>query len=223
MSKYQKFTVETIQRKDIKTASYNPRQIDDENKKRLQKGIQENGLVEPLVWNRRTGNLVSGHQRLAIIDKLERSQNYELDVSVIDVDEQTEKKLNVQLNNTSMQGSFDLDMLGNLALEFEGGLSDLGFSDFDIEYMYGANEKFQELLPDTAAVEATKADIKDIKENRAAMQEKYAEEQSADFYFVVVCQSQEEKTKFLNSISVSPYEIYITMAQLMRIKNKNAD
>ena len=216
MSKYQKFTVETIQRKDIKTASYNPRQIDEDNRKKLQKGIQENGLVEPLVWNKRTGNLVSGHQRISILDKLERSQDYELDVSVIDVDEKTEKKLNVQLNNQSMQGTFDLDMLGELALEFDGGLSDLGFSDFDIEYMYGANEKFQELLPDSPAVEATKADIKEIKANREAMKEKYSEEQTADFYFIVVCQSQEEKTNFLNSISVSPYERYITMAQLKR-------
>lgn len=216
MSKYQKFTVETVQRKDIKTASYNPRQIDEDNRKKLQKGIQENGLVEPLVWNKRTGNLVSGHQRISILDKLERSQDYELDVSVIDVDEKTEKKLNVQLNNQSMQGTFDLDMLGELALEFDGGLSDLGFSDFDIEYMYGANEKFQELLPDSPAVEATKADIKEIKANREAMKEKYSEEQTADFYFIVVCQSQEEKTNFLNSISVSPYERYITMAQLKR-------
>ena len=220
MSKYQTFTMRTIPRKDINTASYNPRQIDDDNRKRLQQGIQENGLVEPLVWNQRTGNLVSGHQRLAILDKLERSQDYDLDVAVIDVDEQQEKRLNVQLNNQSMMGVFDLDMLGELAQEFEGGLSELGFSDLDIEFMYGANDRFQDLLPDTPAVEATKADIQEIKANREAMGEKYAKEQSADFYFIVVCSSQEEKTEFLQSLSVSPYERYITIAQLRRM-NRN--
>ena len=36
MSEYQKFTVETIRRSDITKASYNPRLIDEENKKRLE-------------------------------------------------------------------------------------------------------------------------------------------------------------------------------------------
>ena len=34
------------------------------------------GLLEPLVWNKTTGHLVSGHQRLAQLDSLQRSENY---------------------------------------------------------------------------------------------------------------------------------------------------
>lgn len=41
----------------------------------------------PLVWNRRTGILVSGHQRLKALDALEGTEDYELTVSVIDVDD----------------------------------------------------------------------------------------------------------------------------------------
>lgn len=217
MSKYEKYEIQTISRKDIKKAKYNPRIMDNDNSKRLQSGIEDVGLVAPLVWNKRTGNLVGGHQRLTVLDRLEKSKDYELDVAVIDVDEKTEKKINVQLNNPSMQGDFDFDMLGELALEFENGLADFNFSDFDIEMMFGTNEKFQELLPDTPAVEAAKADIKEIKEQRKNMNEKYSKEQNADFYFVVVCKDQQEKDDLLGAMSVPNTELYISSTQLRRI------
>lgn len=204
--------METIRRTDIQKAPYNPRLIDDANKKRLEKGIKKHGLVEPLVWNRRTGNLVSGHQRLSILDKLEKAKNYELDVSVIDVDEAEEKRINVELNNASMQGAYDYDMLGELALDLGDSLEDLGFSDFDAEIMFGASDKYQDLLPDSVAVETAKGDIREIKENRARMNEKYSKEQNADFYFVVVCKDQKEKDELFSEMSVPNTEQYISAA-----------
>ena len=209
--------METIRRSDIQKASYNPRLIDEENKKRLEKGIKTHGLVEPLVWNKRTGNLVSGHQRLSILDKLENKKDYELDVSVIDVDEAEEKRINVQLNNASMQGTYDYDMLGELALDIGDSLEDLGFSDFDAEIMFGTSDRFQELLPDVKAVEAAKGDIKEIKENRKAMKEKYAESNNIDFYFVVVCKDQKEKDELFRKMSVPDTEQYVSSTQLRRL------
>lgn len=209
--------METIHRSDIQKASYNPRLIDEENKKRLEKGIKTHGLVEPLVWNKRTGNLVSGHQRLAILDKLEKSKDYELDVSVIDVDDAEEKRINIQLNNASMQGTYDYDMLGELALDIGDSLEDLGFSDFDAEIMFGTSDKFQELLPDSKAVETAKGDIREIKENRERMKEKYSQEQNADFYFVVVCKDQKEKDDLLGKMSVPNTEKYVSATQLKRL------
>ena len=217
LSRYQKFTTQTINRKDIKTADYNPRLIDEENKKKLEDGLKKFGLVEPLIWNKRTKTLVSGHQRLSILDKLERSSDYELEVSVVDIDEKEEKILNVQLNNKSMQGDFDFDLLGDMALEFDINMADFGFSDFDTEMMFGANEKFLELLPDSKGVETAKADLKEIKEHRKEMNEKYSEEQNADFYFVVVCKNQKEKDEILNKMSVPNYEQYVTVDMLKRI------
>lgn len=209
--------MQTIHRQDIQKAAYNPRLIDNENKERLEKGIKKHGLVEPLVWNKRTGNLVSGHQRLSILDKLEKSKNYELDVSVIDVDEEEEKRINIQLNNASMQGTYDYDMLGELALELGDSLEDLGFSDFDAEIMFGTSDRFQELLPDSKAVETAKGDIREIKENRERMKEKYSQEQNADFYFVVVCKDQQEKDDLLGKMSVPNTEKYVSATQLKRL------
>ena len=134
--------------------------------------------------------------------------------------EKTEKKLNVQLNNQSMMGEFDYDLLGELAQEFDDGLSELGFSDFDIEMMFGTNEKFQDLLPDTEGVKAAKADIQDIKENRQAMNEKYEKEDNADYYFVVVCKDQAEKDQLLGEMSVPNTERYISSTQLNRLRKK---
>lgn len=60
----QQFEYGTVKRSQIKFADYNPRIIDESNQKKLVKAIRENGLIEPLVWNKRTGVLVGGHQRL---------------------------------------------------------------------------------------------------------------------------------------------------------------
>ena len=50
--------------KDLKPADYNPRTITDEQLERLKKSIQEFGDLSGIVFNRRTDNLVGGHQRL---------------------------------------------------------------------------------------------------------------------------------------------------------------
>ena len=70
----------------IKAAAYNPRKDlrpGDPEYEKLRRSIERWDLVEPLVWNRRTGNLVGGHQRLKI---LEARGDTEVEVSVVDLD-----------------------------------------------------------------------------------------------------------------------------------------
>lgn len=50
--------------KDLKPAEYNPRKITDAQIERLKKSLTEFGDLSGIVFNRRTGNLVGGHQRL---------------------------------------------------------------------------------------------------------------------------------------------------------------
>lgn len=66
------------------------------------------------MWNRRTGNLVGGHQRLSLLDELEGTDDYRLTVSRIDVDDAQERALNVVLNNPEAQGNYDMDLLGQV-------------------------------------------------------------------------------------------------------------
>ena len=54
----------------INPAKYNPR-IDlkpgDPEYDKLKKSLEEFDLVEPLIWNKRSSNLIGGHQRLKIL------------------------------------------------------------------------------------------------------------------------------------------------------------
>lgn len=61
----------------LKPARYNPRknlQPGDAEYEALKKSIERWDLVEPLVWNESTGNLVGGHQRLMAPGQLEQCQ-----------------------------------------------------------------------------------------------------------------------------------------------------
>jgi hypothetical protein len=216
-SKYQKYIVETINRADIKNADYNPRLIDDENKKALKKALKKHGLVEAIVWNRRTGNLVGGHQRLQALDTLEKNQDYSLDVCVVDVDQREEAVLNVQLNNPSLQGDWDLNRLEEMVTDFDISFDDMGFSEDDIDFMFDGDDKYTEMF-ETEETEATKNAIADVKEARQEMRDKYADKNNIEFYAVLVFKDKEEKKEFYKKISLPIYEEYLTTDILKRLE-----
>lgn len=142
LSKFQAFVPGRVSRRVIKNAPYNPRTIDEYAAKRLRKVLKEKGLVEALVWNKRTGNLVGGHQRIAQLDTLEKRDDYELDVCIIDVPLNREKALNVILNNPAIQGGYDADMLGTLVREV--GLEAVEFDQYDAQQYFEGTE-FEDL------------------------------------------------------------------------------
>lgn len=102
---------------DLNTAEYNPRlQLtpDMPEFERLKQSITEFGNVEPIVFNLRTGNVVGGNQRLAVLKEM---GIIETDVSVIDMPIEQEKLLNVALNK--VKGDWDYDKLPELLKEFD--------------------------------------------------------------------------------------------------------
>lgn len=110
-------------------AHYNPRQDlqpGDPDYDKLKRGIQEFGLVEPLVWNQRTGRLVGGHQRLKVLKDLGYA---EAQVSVVDLDETREKALNLALNKIS--GEWDMPKLKDLLEKLDTGAFDMEITGFD--------------------------------------------------------------------------------------------
>ena len=122
-----KLTIETMSVKDVikGKAKYNPREITKEAKEALRQSLERYGYVDSLVFNIRTGTLVSGHQRIDILNE-EGVEN--VDVSIIDVDEIREKELNVLLNNQEISGGyttklqelieeFDIDFLDTFYIE----------------------------------------------------------------------------------------------------------
>lgn len=111
--------IETVSLEQLKPAPYNPRvelKPGDAAYERLKRSLDEFELVEPLVWNRRTGHLVGGHQRLAIL----RSRGVtEVAVSVVDLPIEREKALNVALNNPNLAGDWDLGKLSQVVAELQ--------------------------------------------------------------------------------------------------------
>ena len=99
--------IERLKLADVNPAPYNPRielKPSDPEWKRLEKAIDEFGMVELLVFNERTGNLVAGHQRRKIL--MHRGQE-EADFSIVDLDLDKEKALNMALNNPNLQSKWD--------------------------------------------------------------------------------------------------------------------
>lgn len=111
----------------LKPAPYNPR-VDLKpgmpGYERLKRSLEEFDLVQPIVWNCRTGHVVSGHQRFNI---LKQEGATELEVVVVDLPLEREQALNVTLNNPNVGGSWDIDKLTDLLAE----LTEL--QDFDAE------------------------------------------------------------------------------------------
>lgn len=85
----------------IRGAGYNPRTISPEALSGLGKSLERFGVVQPLVWNKRTKRLVAGHQRLAAL-KASGAKN--APVVEVDLTEIEEKALNVALNSPEIAG-----------------------------------------------------------------------------------------------------------------------
>jgi DNA modification methylase len=123
--------IQEIEIAQIKPAEYNPRKDlkpGDAELEKLRAVIDRFDLVEPLVWNRRTGNLVGGHQRLKI---LKARGDVTVQAVVVDLDDAEERALNVALNQ--VQGDWDLPKLSELLGELKAANFDLSLTGFDID------------------------------------------------------------------------------------------
>ncbi len=105
---------------ELKPAPYNPRRVlapTSPAYRKLKDSLAEFGLVEPLIWNERTGHVVGGHARLRILKELGFT---EVPVSVVRLSEAREKALNVVLNNQEAQSRYDPTKLADLLSELDG-------------------------------------------------------------------------------------------------------
>lgn len=122
--------LETKKLSEIIPSSYNPRielQKGMKEYEDIKESIEKFGIVEPLVFNERTNRLVSGHQRLNILKELGYE---EVEVSVVNLSEEDERKLNIALNKIT--GRWDYPKLYNILSSLKT-LSHTGFSRREFE------------------------------------------------------------------------------------------
>ena len=118
--------IKIIKVEDVKTADYNPREISKNELEKLKSSLTEFGCVRPIIINKKTGLLVSGHQTLQAAKELGLETLPSLE---IDIDETKEKVLNIGLNKIS--GDWDYDKL-NVLLEEIKDVDVFDCSGFDV-------------------------------------------------------------------------------------------
>lgn len=147
-NKFEVYQIQTVQRSIIHEAPYNPRKISNEARKKLKKGLKTYGLVQPIVVNRKTMNVVGGHQKLSIMDEEYKypTNDYSLQVSMINVDEETEVKINIFLNNPAAQGEWDNELLQEIKLSYPDidFQKDLAFDMLDMQYIFAGSSLFDD-------------------------------------------------------------------------------
>lgn len=147
----------------LNPAPYNPR-------KKLRRGdpeyddiansMREFGLVQNLVWNERTGNLVGGHQRLTVARN--EFQAVEMPCVVVNLDDEAERKLNVMLNRVG-QGLWDMGKLAELVQGLDAKAVDvfgLGFTAAEVEELLGTKPKEAKRDPDAEVTPPAKPKTK---------------------------------------------------------------
>lgn len=140
-------TIVELNRSEIRPADYNPRVIDQEAKKALKRSIKRFGVVGGIIVNRRTNNtIVGGHQKVAILDEIYKypENDYTLRVEMIDVDFETEKTLNIALNNSNISGRWDYEKLAQLIPDIDykdAGLTDADLNMIGVDYLLQTEEE----------------------------------------------------------------------------------
>jgi DNA modification methylase len=142
----------------ITKADYNPRielKPGDPAYEKLKNSIQTFGFCEPLILNRRTGQLIGGHQRLAVLKDLGYT---EAEVVIVELPLEQEKALNVVLNK--VQGDWDESKLALLLDELTKA------PEFDVGLTGFETEEISELLD-----RALNADLAQAKEENFDVEE----------------------------------------------------
>ena len=122
----------TIEKKligELLPADYNPRKDlkpGDAEYEKLKRSIEQFGYVEPVIWNKTTGCVVGGHQRLKV---LRDTGITELDCVIVELSAEKEKALNIALNKIS--GEWDKEKLALLITDLQGQDFDISLTGFE--------------------------------------------------------------------------------------------
>ena len=231
LSKYIKSESVELNRSAIHFADYNPRKLSEESRKTLKRGIKKFGLVGGIVVNKRTGlTVVSGHQRLSVMDELQKfpENDYKIRVDVIDVDEKQEKELNIFMNNPNAQGSWDYDALARLVPDIDykdAGLTDADLNMIGCDFLLQTEEEnsladaLDEMMQsvteqkesEKAARQLERAEkvahMKDVKQQVKEAAQKQA--QDMDAYVMLSFDTFEAKAAFCERFGYDPYMKFI--------------
>lgn len=169
---------------DIIPAEYNPRiklKPGDIEYEALKNSLERFGVAEPLIVNKTTGKLVSGHQRLSVLLAMGVE---EVEVVLVELDEEQEKLLNIAMNK--IEGDWDYKKLEALFNEISAGdIRFTGFTEEELQNLFGE----EDVEPD---FENDAEDEDDPKDNKVAG-EKIPEQKEFSIFLSFPTKEQAEK------------------------------
>ena len=123
---------------ELVAADYNPRRaMTKKEAAGLARSLQKYGDVGGITFNRRSGRLVCGHQRVGRLREmgaqvvngaLQIASGHRFPIRVVDWDENTEREANVSANNDAIASDWD-DTLEELLTEVRAAVSPEEFSE----------------------------------------------------------------------------------------------
>lgn len=151
--------IEMVSTDQLKPDPKNPRTISQHEFEDLQRSIDQFGIAEPLVVNRRNRTIVGGHQRIRAAKALGLGL---VPVVWVDLDEAHQTTLNIGLNK--LGGEFDLDTLPELILQLDEELQSMtGFSEEEIAKLQ-ADPFDEEEKPKPEKVKIAKYSLAELRE-----------------------------------------------------------
>lgn len=105
------YEVEMVPLEDLKGASWNPRSISAKAMEKLKASIRDFGLPQPVIVNRRSEQIVGGHQRVEAVRQLGWEK---VPVTYVDLSDDEERALNIALNNAELAGEWDMEKLAQV-------------------------------------------------------------------------------------------------------------
>lgn len=140
-----KFTQRTIKVKDLIPNPKNPRidlRPDMPLYVKLKDSIEHYGYLDPIIWNKRTGMIVSGHQRFKVMKDLAEAKGEpfdEVDVMEVEMTESEQDSFMVAVNKIT--GLWDTEKLSALFKELsEEDLKYTGYDEFEIKSLVEDDE-----------------------------------------------------------------------------------
>ncbi len=207
-----------IKRSQINFAEYNSKHHTDASIKEMQKNFKQVAFLGGMVWNRTTGNLVSGHKRLMamdLINKYDGKNDYEVKVEAIELTEKQEKEQNVWMDARSTNTPQDLTLLAEILPEIDIANTGLTEQDLNLIQIEVPNFTFGDSDAIIQNIETTKQDYeqkkqklieakKTLKGNVKNMQQEAL--QKADTYVILSFDNSDNKAEFMERFGYNTQE-----------------
>ena len=124
---------------------------------KLRKSIENFGYIDPIIWNRRTGMIVSGHQRFQVMKDIAEEKGEPFDtVDVMEVDMPENKQDSFMVAVNKITGIWDNEKLAQLFRELsEEDLQYTGYESFEIDELLSEKIDLTEYEDDDTLIDNT--------------------------------------------------------------------